>query len=262
MDNPTLSPKSLQIVEKILSKNDKKANELREIYARDKLYVINLMSSPGSGKTTLLESLATYAKSMESVENGESGASGESEKSNKNGEAAESSAMSFCVIEGDLQTNRDADRLERCGIAAHQILTGAACHLEASMIESAYNALKQRNALNVEYLFIENVGNLVCPASYDLGAHLNLVLLSSAEGDDKVLKYPSMFLCADAVIISKADLCGVFDFSIDRVRADLAQLKPNIPIFQTSSKDLQSLRELVAFIAESKKMGYYSTHSF
>lgn len=235
MDNPTLPPKSLQIVEKILSKNDKKANELREIYARDNLYVVNLMSSPGSGKTTLLESLAKYNEQVE---------------------------MRFAVIEGDLQTNRDADRLEHCGIAAHQILTGAACHLEAAMVEDAYNALKARDALDVEYLFIENVGNLVCPASYDLGAHLNLVLLSSAEGDDKVLKYPSMFLCADAVIISKADLCEVFEFSIDRVRADLAQLKPNIPIFPTSSKDIASLRELVGFIAESKKMGYHSTHCF
>lgn len=235
MDNPTLPPKSLQIVEKILSKNDKKANELREIYARDNLYVVNLMSSPGSGKTTLLESLAKYNEQVE---------------------------MRFAVIEGDLQTNRDADRLEHCGIAAHQILTGAACHLEAAMVEDAYNALKARDALDVEYLFIENVGNLVCPASYDLGAHLNLVLLSSAEGDDKVLKYPSMFLCADAVIISKADLCEVFEFSIDRVRADLAQLKPNILIFPTSSKDIASLRELVGFIAESKKMGYHSTHCF
>ena len=237
MDNPTLSPKSLQIVEKILSKNDKKANELREIYAHDNLYVINLMSSPGSGKTTLLESLAKYSEQADIM-------------------------MRFCVIEGDLQTNRDADRLEHCGIAAHQILTGAACHLEAAMVEDAYNALKARNALDVEYLFIENVGNLVCPASYDLGAHLNLVLLSSAEGDDKVLKYPSMFLCADAVIISKADLCEVFDFSIDRVRADLAQLKPNIPIFLTSSKDTTSLHGLVRFLAESKKMGYHSTHCF
>lgn len=236
-ENPTLSPKSLQIVEKILSKNDKKAQQMREVYAHDHLYVINLMSSPGSGKTTLLEHFATIKTIGEE-------------------------SFSFAVIEGDLQTNRDAARLESKGIAAHQILTGAACHLEASMIESAYNALKARDALNVEYLFIENVGNLVCPASYDLGADLNIVLLSSTEGDDKVLKYPTMFLCADAVVISKSDVCEVFDFKIAKVQEDLARLKPNVPLFCTSSKDCASIENLAQFIVDCKKGGYHSSHSF
>ena len=237
MSNPTLSPKSLQIVEKILSKNDKKANQMREIYARDNLYVINLMSSPGSGKTTLLEHFAAI-------------------------KAVGEDSFSFAVIEGDLQTNCDASRLESKGIAAHQILTGAACHLEAAMVEDAYNALKARNALGVEYLFIENVGNLVCPASYDLGADLNIVLLSSTEGDDKVLKYPTMFLCADAVVISKGDVCEVFDFNIAKVQEDLARLKPNVPLFCTSSKDSASIENLARFIVDCKKGGYHSSHSF
>ena len=235
ISNPTLSPKSLQIVEKILSKNDQKAKQMREVYARDNLYVINLMSSPGSGKTTLLEHFAD----MKAVGD-----------------------FSFAVIEGDLQTNRDATRLESKGIAAHQILTGAACHLEAAMVEDAYNALKARNALSVEYLFIENVGNLVCPASYDLGADLNIVLLSSTEGDDKVLKYPTMFLCADAVVISKSDVCEVFDFKISKVQEDLAKLKPNVPLFCTSSKDSASIENLARFIVDCKKGGYHSSHSF
>lgn len=231
--NPNLSQKSIQIVEKILSQNDKKANELREKYAHDKLYTINLMSSPGSGKTTLLENLAGLKD------------------------------FRFCVIEGDLQTNRDADRLEQKGIKAHQILTGEACHLEAAMIERAYEALKTSGALaDAEYLFIENVGNLVCPASYDLGAHLNIVLLSTPEGDDKVLKYPSMFLCADAVIISKADLCDVFGFSIERVRADLDTLKSNVPLFLTSAKDAKSIEKFKDFIVDSRSAGYHSRHSF
>ena len=231
-NNPNLKQTSLQVVQKILSKNDKKAQEMRESYARDNLYVINLMSSPGSGKTTLLEQLAI------------------------------NNAFQFAVIEGDLQTNRDAERLEKRGIRAHQILTGEACHLEAVMIEQAYQALKSTGALDVEYLFIENVGNLVCPASYDLGAHLNIVLLSTPEGDDKVLKYPTMFLCADAVVISKADLCAIFDFSIERVREDLDTLKSNIPIFLTNAKDAKSLKDLVKFIKDSKKAGYYSRHCF
>lgn len=236
-NNPTLSPKSLQIVEKILSKNDQKAKQMREIYARDNLYVINLMSSPGSGKTTLLEQFADIKSVGED-------------------------RFSFAVIEGDLQTNRDATRLESKGIAAHQILTGAACHLEAAMIETAYNALKSRDALSVEYLFIENVGNLVCPASYDLGADLNIVLLSSTEGDDKVLKYPSMFLCADAVVISKSDVCEVFGFTIAKVQEDLAKLKPNVPLFCTSSKDRASIENLARFIVDCKKAGYHSSHCF
>ncbi len=157
-NNPNLNKKSIQIVSKILSQNDLKAQELREKYKQLGVYVINLMSSPGSGKTTLLESLSAFKD------------------------------FTFCVLEGDLQTNRDAQRLEAKGVNAYQITTGEACHLEASMIETALCELqKQCDMQQMDYLFIENVGNLVCPASYDVGASLNIVLLSTPEGDDKIL---------------------------------------------------------------------------
>lgn len=221
----------VDIGEKILSKNDLKARELREIYKRDGLYVLNFMSSPGSGKTSLLEAFA-----KESVK--------------------------FAVIEGDLETNRDAERLRDRGIAAYQITTGDACHLEASMIENAYNELKKSNALGLEYLIIENVGNLVCPASYDLGANLNIVLLSTPEGDDKILKYPSMFLCADIVIVSKIDLIKHFNFNLEQVRDDLAKLNARAKLFCLSINDRLSIRELLEYLDECREKNLSSTHIF
>ena len=231
--NPNLSTKSVEVLKKVLSQNDKKALQMKERYAQDGLYVINLMSSVGSGKTTFLESLADFnndannAKSSFDVEQD----------------------FHFAVIEGDLQTNRDAKRLQAKGVQAYQILTGEACHLDATMIEGAYNSLKSSNALeNTNYLFIENVGNLVCPASYNLGAHINIVLLSTPEGDDKVLKYPTMFLCADAIIISKIDLLEHFSFDLERVRSDLSQLKKGVPIFLLSKYNAESIQKVREFI--------------
>lgn len=232
-NNPNLNKKSIEIVHKILSKNDMKAQELRAHYEHLGVYVINLMSSPGSGKTTFLESLCHY------------------------------SDMRFCVLEGDLQTNRDALRLQNLGVSAYQITTGEACHLEASMVESALLALQEQcNMQELDYLFIENVGNLVCPASYDVGAALNIVLLSTPEGDDKILKYPTMFMCADAVIISKADMMEYFNFNLKRVSDDLAKLKANVPLFLTSNKDKESILKVSEFIAQKRAQNYHSTHQF
>ena len=111
-------------------------------------------------------------------------------------------------------------------------------------------------------MFIENVGNLVCPASYDLGANMNIVLLSTPEGDDKVLKYPTIFLCADAVIISKADLIEVFNFKVSQVKEDLEKLKKEIPLFLISDKELESQRKFCAFLQQNKEKNYVSSHTF
>lgn len=231
--NAALSPKSVQVAKRILSQNDKKANELRAFYKAHNLYVINLMSSPGSGKTTFLESLSAF------------------------------DGFRFCVLEGDLQTNRDAERLQAKGVSAYQITTGEACHLEAAMVEQGLEELgKCCNVGSYEYLIIENVGNLVCPASYDLGAALNVVFLSTPEGDDKILKYPSMFLCADAVVVSKADLCEVFGFSIERVREDLARLKKDVPLFLLNSRDSASVGAIKEFFVRCRDEGFYSAHIF
>lgn len=231
MDNPTLSKKSIEVGMRILSKNDQEAMKLREFYKDNGLFVVNLMSSPGSGKTTLLENIA------------------------------KNHLLDFSVVEGDLQTNRDAQRLARHGVNAYQITTGDACHLEALMVKEALDNLQQQGDLR-DFLFIENVGNLVCPASYDLGANMNIVLLSTAEGDDKVLKYPTMFMCADAVIISKSDLIEVFDFEVGQVKEDLAKLKKEIPLFLVAKNDLESIKKVCEFLKVNKEKNYVSSHTF
>lgn len=231
MDNPTLSKKSIEVGIRILSKNDQEAMKLREFYKDNGLFVVNLMSSPGSGKTTLLENIA------------------------------KNHLLDFSVVEGDLQTNRDAQRLARYGVNAYQITTGDACHLEALMVKEALDNLQQQGDLR-DFLFIENVGNLVCPASYDLGANMNIVLLSTAEGDDKVLKYPTMFMCADAVIISKSDLIEVFEFEVGQVKEDLAKLKKEIPLFLVAKNDLESIKKVCDFLKVNKEKNYVSSHTF
>lgn len=223
--------KNIEVQQRILFKNDKIARELREIYTCKNVFVVNLMSSPGSGKTTLLENIV------------------------------KEKLLNFSVVEGDLQTNRDAERLEKFGVNAYQITTGDVCHLEASMVKDALENLQKNGDLK-DFVFIENVGNLVCPASYDLGANMNIVLLSVSEGDDKVLKYPTMFLCADAVVISKTDLIDVFNFKVEQVKRDLEKLKKETPLFLISSKDMESLKRFCMFLQQKKEQNYVSSHTF
>lgn len=229
LNNPNLQTKSLEVVERILSKNDLEAQKLRERFAKAGVYALNLMSSPGSGKTTLLEQMALLG------------------------------GVTFSVIEGDLETNRDADRLRAKGVEAYQITTGEACHLEALMVAKALDQIPWQKK---DFLIIENVGNLVCPASYDLGCAMNIVLLSVPEGDDKILKYPTMFLCADAVLITKSDMIDYFGFRLSQVREDLNRLGKAIPIFETSSKEPSTIQKFIQFIQEKKEQGYVSSHTF
>lgn len=228
--NPLLNDKrTIEVVERILSKNDIEANKLREIWRAHGIYVVNLMSSPGSGKTTLLENLA------------------------------ELGGLNFGVIEGDLETNRDADRLKAIGVRAHQITTGSACHLEAHMVKKALDSFALEG---LEYLVIENVGNLVCPASYDLGAHINIALLSIPEGDDKVLKYPTMFRAVDVLLLTKVDLIDYFDYSLERIKADMQKLKPDARIIEVSSKDEASIKRVADLLEQRRASGFISNHIF
>ena len=202
--NPQLNdPKTITVIAKILEANDHEAAHIREHFDAKGILALNLMSSPGAGKTTLLESLA-----------GVRGAD-------------------FVVIEGDLETSKDADRLIAKGVRAKQITTGTACHLDAHMV---HDALHHFPLDDVKLLFIENVGNLVCPASYDVGAHLNVVLLSISEGDDKIEKYPVMFKKADLVIFTKTDLLEHFDFDLARAKSALRKLNPKADVLEFSSK--------------------------
>ncbi len=215
-DNPQLNDKkTVEIITKILDKNDHEADHNREHFDSHGVLCINLMSSPGSGKTTLLEALATK------------------------------SDLKFCVVEGDLETNKDADRLVSKGIKAQQIQTGSACHLDAFMVHKALHHLDMDS---VDVCFIENVGNLVCPASYDVGSHLNIVLVSIPEGEDKIAKYPVMFERADLILFTKTDLLPYFEYDLEKEKQSARRLKPSVDILEFSTKDEESIKKVANWI--------------
>ena len=179
------------------------------------------MSSPGSGKTALLEQLSDL------------------------------SDIKFGVVEGDLETSRDADRLKAKNIQAHQIQTGSACHLDAFMV---HKALHHMDLEPIDVCFIENVGNLVCPASYDVGSHLNIVLVSIPEGEDKIAKYPVMFRQADLILFTKTDLLPYFDYDMEREKEAARKLKPNVDILEVSTKDEESIKKVASWIKFKMEM--------
>ncbi|EAK5847780.1 hydrogenase nickel incorporation protein HypB [Campylobacter lari] len=205
-ENPALKDeKTINVISKILSKNDHQAAHNREHFNEYNTLCINLMSSPGSGKTTLLEETIKTLKDD----------------------------LKIAVVEGDLETNNDANRIIKAGGLAHQITTGQTCHLDAFMVHEALHHFKFSE---LDIVFVENVGNLVCPASYDLGEHLNVVLLSVTEGSDKVEKYPVMFRKADLLVITKADLAQHFDFDFKTASMAAKRLNPKIDIMILDSK--------------------------
>ena len=196
----------IKLENKILSENDKLAAEIREKLKSKKIVALNLVSSPGSGKTSLLE------KTL-GVLNGK---------------------IKMALIAGDVQTENDANRLLAAGgKIVRPIVTGGACHLDARMITRALDSI---NLEEIELLFIENVGNLVCPSSFDLGEDMKVVLISTTEGDDKPLKYPGMFRRSSAMIINKIDLVGFSDFNISQVKKNALQINGELTIFEISCR--------------------------
>lgn len=192
---------AINVLESLLNENDHQATHNREHFDQSSVLAINLMSSPGSGKTALLET------TIEALSN----------------------EFSIAVIEGDLETENDAERIRAKGVPAVQITTGNACHLDAHMVHDALHHLKLQD---LDIVFIENVGNLVCPASFDLGQHRNITLLSVTEGDDKPSKYPVIFRAADLVLQTKSDLLAVLDdFDPARAKQNLRNLASEVPIF-------------------------------
>ena len=197
---------AVDVLHSLLHENDHQASHNREHFAKHQVLAINLMSSPGSGKTTLLE------KTIQAL----------------------GDSMKIAVIEGDLETENDADRIRNQGAPAVQITTGSACHLDAHMV---HDGLHQLDLTDIDILVIENVGNLVCPASFDLGHHLNVTLLSSTEGDDKPSKYPVMFRAADLLLITKSDLLQYLDdFDPAAAEANFRKLAKDNPVMQLSAK--------------------------
>jgi hydrogenase nickel incorporation protein HypB len=193
----------ITIERKVLDKNDEIARQNRELFRRHNLFVINVVSSPGSGKTSILEKTLEYLRGK----------------------------IRIAVIEGDVQTDFDAQRVARFGIPTIQIVTNGGCHLEAQLIQ---NALKNLELPSLDTIIIENVGNLVCPANYDLGEDLKIVVASTTEGDDKPLKYPPMFRNASVLIINKIDLLPYLRCNLDVLQAHALQINPSLTVFQTS----------------------------
>jgi hydrogenase nickel incorporation protein HypB len=209
--HPRLQFDVVDVVQNLLAANDVTAAHNRQHFDDHGVLAINLMSSPGSGKTALLEATIHALKSRYRI----------------------------AVIEGDLETENDAERIRACGVPALQITTGTACHLDASLVHEALHSLP---LAEVDLLFIENVGNLVCPASFDLGQHLNVTLLSVTEGDDKPAKYPVIFRASDLVVLSKTDLLDVLDdFDPSRAARALRALGLDLPMIHTAARRIPSI---------------------
>jgi hydrogenase nickel incorporation protein HypB len=203
---PAADEHAVEVLKGLLDANDHEALHNREHFERHNVLAINLMSSPGAGKTALLEA------TIEAL----------------------GGDLSIAVVEGDLETENDAERIRAKGVPAIQISTGSACHLDAHMV---HDALHELELDDVDVLFIENVGNLVCPASFDLGQHINVALLSTPEGDDKPAKYPVMFRAADLILVTKSDLLEVLDdFDPDAAERCVRELANPAPLFRVSAK--------------------------
>jgi hydrogenase nickel incorporation protein HypB len=200
------------VEKKILVANEEFANKNREFLARLKLPCLNVISSPGSGKTTIL------AKTIEALKG----------------------KVKIGVIEGDIQTDIDAQRIMATGAPAYQINTEGACHLSAAQISYAFDKLPCKT---LDLVFIENVGNLVCPSAMDLGETAKIAVLSVPEGDDKPAKYPAIFARAAAVLINKIDLLELADFDIEKARADILKLNKDVKIFLVSAKTGQGMSQ-------------------
>lgn len=216
---------SVEVLSRLLVANDREAEHNREHLDRHGVLAINLMSSPGSGKTRLLEATIAATRTESAL-----------------------AGLRIAVIEGDLETENDADRIRAQGVEAIQITTGQACHLDAHMV---HGALHRLDLDAVDVLFIENVGNLVCPASFDLGHHLNVTLLSVPEGDDKPAKYPVMFRSADLVLLSKADFLHFMDdFDPAAAETHVRALGNPAPVLSVSSTSPDGLAPWLAWLTE------------
>jgi hydrogenase nickel incorporation protein HypB len=211
-------PRLLEVRKNVLKQNDVVARMLRERFRAQGTFVVSLVSSPGAGKTAFLEKTLTLLQPN----------------------------YRLAALVGDLATENDANRLARSKAPVKQITTGTLCHLEAAMVDHALNGWAIGEP---DFLFIENVGNLVCPSSYDLGENLRLVLLSVTEGEDKPLKYPTIFNSADVAVITKIDLAEAVEFDEASVRANIQAVRPGMHIFTVSAKTGKGMEDYIQFLA-------------
>lgn len=212
-------PRLVEVRRNVLKQNDVIARALREQFRTAGVFVVSLVSSPGSGKTTFLEKILTQLQPHHRV----------------------------AALVGDLATENDALRLARSKAPVKQITTGTLCHLEAAMVQ---NALQGWELNQLDYLFIENVGNLVCPSSYDLGESLRLVLMSVTEGEDKPLKYPTIFNSSDVAVITKNELAAAVEFDWEAARKSIESVRPGMQIFRLSAKTGEGMQSFQDFLAQ------------
>jgi hydrogenase nickel incorporation protein HypB len=211
------TPRLLEVRKNVLKQNDVIARALRDRFASEGIFVISLVSSPGAGKTTFLEKMLSSLRERYRV----------------------------AALVGDLATENDAVRLARSQTPVKQISTGTLCHLEAAMVESA---MKGWDTGKLDFLFIENVGNLVCPSSYDLGENVRLVLMSVTEGEDKPLKYPTIFNSADVAVITKMDLAVAVEFDEAAALANIQAVRPGMKVFKLSTKSGLCMKEFMDYL--------------
>jgi len=212
----------IELERKVLKRNDEIAEENRKGFKQAGIRVFNLLSSPGAGKTTILERIIERLRGN----------------------------VNIGVIVGDVQTHNDAKRMSKYDIQTVQIITNGACHLDARMVR---NALKEIDLSEINILFIENVGNLVCPSNFDLGEDVRVVIMSTTEGDDKPLKYPSMFYSADVMVINKVDLIPHLPCDIDEIKRNALKINPELKIFETSAIDGGGIGDFCDWITGNKK---------
>lgn len=212
----------IKVMKNILGENDKIAEENRKLFAEKNILVVNLMGSPGSGKTSLLE------KTLENI----------------------AGKIKIAVIEGDLFTAKDAERIERLGVQVVQINTAGGCHLDAQMVKRATESL---NLDELNLIIVENVGNLVCPAEFDVGENFKAVVLSITEGDDKPLKYPLIFKESKITLLNKIDLIPFTNFNMQSAKEDLTALHPNLKIIETSCTKNIGIDEWCEWILQAAK---------
>lgn len=212
-------PRLVEVRRNVLKQNDVIARALRQQFRTDGVFVVSLVSSPGSGKTMFLEKILAELQPQYRV----------------------------AALVGDLATENDAQRLARSKAPVKQITTGTLCHLEAAMVQ---NALQGWNLPDLDFLFIENVGNLVCPSSYDLGENLRLVLMSVTEGEDKPLKYPTIFNSADVAVVTKNDLAAAVEFDWEAARKNIEAVRPGMRIFRLSAKTGEGMQPFLEFLGQ------------
>ena len=216
-------PRLVEVRRNVLKQNDLVARELRRRFQDAGVFVVSLVSSPGSGKTAFLEKTLTLLGRRCRV----------------------------AALVGDLATDNDAARLARAQVPVKQITTGTLCHLEAAMVQTALEE-EAWELQGLEFLFIENVGNLVCPSSYDLGEDLRLVLLSVTEGEDKPLKYPTIFNTADVAILTKMDLAEAVEFDLDAAASNIQRVRPGMEVLRVSSKSGSGMNEWLEFLRSAR----------